>query len=497
MARFNTAGTRAAVRSPVTTPAVPAGRTHEGATGYARDAQSELFLLAVAHMGDGSFYEPQADRDARLTGLIRAVAAADPGWMAAFVPWLRDAANMRTASALRRADEPGELLAYWTSRYGRSIPIPVKRGTADAVNRLYTERSLLKYDTPSHGYRFGDVIELVHPAPDTAWREDLYRHAISRRHNRDEPVPASLETVRASIALRQEAARSPRVLLDTAALQAAGMTWEDVLSLAGTALPKKDLWTALIPVMGYMATIRNLRNFDEAGLPDTIADRIADPEQVAKSRQFPFRFLAAHQATAGSMRRGWPLEQALNASLRNVPGLDGRTLVLVDRSASMFGPVTAKSGLNNADAAALFGTALALRAAHGELVQFGTGSEQVRFRAGDSVLAVTDRFSSLGGTDTADAVRRWYKRHDRVVIFTDEQAAAGYRGSDPLAAVPGSVPVYTWNLAGYRLGHGESGSGTRHTFGSLTDQGVHDDPAPRGGTRRARWDDLFAGAARD
>ena len=32
-------------------------------------------------------------------------------------------------SVLRRADEPGEMLAYWTSRYGRAVPKPVKRGS--------------------------------------------------------------------------------------------------------------------------------------------------------------------------------------------------------------------------------------------------------------------------------------------------------------------------------------------------------------------------------
>ena len=32
------------------------------------------------------------------------------------------------------------------------------------------------------------------------------------------------------------------------------------------------------------------------------------------------------------------------------------------------------------------------------------------------------------------------------------------------------VPVYTFNLAGYRYGHGPSGVGNRHTFGGLTDQ---------------------------
>ncbi len=84
------------------------------------------------------------------------------------------------ASALIRADEPGELLAYWLATYGRAIPKPVKRGVADAVVRLYTERSLLKWDSAERSVRFGDVLELTHPEPATAWQGELFRHAIDR-----------------------------------------------------------------------------------------------------------------------------------------------------------------------------------------------------------------------------------------------------------------------------------------------------------------------------
>ena len=75
-------------------------------------------------------------------------------------------------------------------------------------------------------------------------------------------------------------------------------------------------------VLGYLALLRNLRNLDEAGVPDDVAARVAarlaDPEQVRRSRVFPFRFLAAYQA-APSLRWAHALEQALSASLANVP----------------------------------------------------------------------------------------------------------------------------------------------------------------------------------
>lgn len=537
MSRFNQAGTRTAVHSPIATEAVPSGVTHEGAPGFARDQKSELFLLAVSHMGDGSFYESAPERDRRFCALVHQVAMTDPEWMAKFVPWLRDSAGMRTASvvaaaeaakallidekpggrqiiasALQRADEPGELLAYWTSRHGRAVPKPVKRGIGDALFRLFSEYPLLKYDTSSHAYRFADILALTHPGDRKGssqggrfkgdWQRDLFGYAIDRRYGRDAP-PETLAMIAANQRLRAEAGENPSALLGADRLKAAGMTWEDALSLAGPKVSKRDLWTALVPVLGYFALIRNLRNLDEAGVADSVAAeasaRICDPEQVRKSRLFPFRFLAAHRAVP-SLRWGHPLELALTASLANVPELPGRTLILVDRSGSMFDRVSEKSGLNRADTAALFGSALALRAANADLVEFGTGSQLVlsttaakQYGHREPLLKMVARFGNLGGTNTADAVRRWYKGHDRVVIVTDEQAWDGYHGANPVAQVPESVAAYTWNLAGYQHGHGPSGLGNRHTFGGLTDHAFRLIPMLEAG-RDCRWEDLFAPA---
>ncbi|GAA1579468.1 TROVE domain-containing protein [Actinomadura kijaniata] len=499
MAKFNRSRMTGAL-SAVTSRRAPGARTHEGAPGYARDTKSELFLLSVANMvGERTFYEDAGDRDARFRTLVGEVALADVDWLTRMVGWLRDSAGMRSASvvaaaegvmsrlcaemdggnrqlvaaALRRADEPGELLAYWHGRYGRSLPSPVKRGVADAVRRLYTERSLVKYDTGD--FRFGDVIELVHPRPETPAQGDLFRHAIDRRHGRGEEIPESLTVLRARARLLALPPDERRALLDRPdaerVLADAGMTWESLAGWLGGPL-SAAFWERIIPSMGYLALLRNLRNLDRAGVSDEVAERVAarlsDPGRVARSRVLPMRYLAAYRAVE-SLRWAWPLHQALDASLGNVPALPGRTLVLVDRSGSMFGRMSARSELTSADAAAVFGSALALRAEDATLVQFGTGHAPVPFRRGESVLKVVERFGDLGGTNTAAAVRAHYRDHDRVVIVTDEQAWGGHHGEEPAKAVPERVPVYTWNLVGYRHGHGPSGAGTRHTFGGLSD----------------------------
>ncbi|OII61154.1 RNA-binding protein [Streptomyces sp. CC53] len=513
MSRFNHRGAKAAGQSPITT--TTQALTHEGGSGYHRDEKSELFLLAVANLvSQDAFYETGGERDNRYQQLIRHLAVTDPDWTVSLLTWLRSSAGMRTASLIgaaeyvkarldkgihgdnrqiidmvcKRPDEPGELLAYWHSRYGRALPMPVKRGLADAVQRLYGERSLLKYDTASHAYRFADVIELVHPTPKAPWQSDLFRYAIDRRHKREDPPPESLEMIRHNAWLRDKAGEEPEIALNATHLAQAGMTWEDALSAVGSKVDKAALWEAMIPSMGYMALLRNLRNFDEAGVSDTVAAgvaaRIGDPGEVERSQQFPMRFLSAYRA-APSLRWSWALEKALNLSLANVPRLRGRTLVLVDRSASMFWAQSKQSQLTFADTAAVFGTAVAVRAENATLVQYGSLSEEITLPRGISVLKAIERYRNMGGTNTVEAVRQHFQGHDRVVIVTDEQAYPSYYGSVD-DVLPDSVPLYTWNLAGYRVGHGRSGSGNRYTFGGLSDAAFRMIPLLEAG-RNADW----------
>lgn len=515
MAKFNVVDTRAARgNSPIVAERTPSTTTHEGGPGYVRDTRSELFLLAVSNfVGEKTFYESADQRDNRYAALVRQVAVADPDWTRRFLGWLRGDGNMRSASlvgaleaasamlaaeipgarqivasVMQRADEPGEALAYWTSRYGRAIPKPVKRGVADAVKRLYTEYALLKYDTASKGYRFADVVDLVHPEPAAQWQGTLFRYALERRHNRMGSDITDLPMVAANIDLRSEA--DPTAWLDVERLRAAGMTWEDALSAVGSKVDKATLWSALIPTMGYMALLRNLRNFDEAGVPDAVAEqvaaRLADPEQVAKSRQFPFRFHAAHTAV-GSLRWAHVLEKALTASLGNVPALAGRTLVLVDQSPSMFpgyGFQSIRKDMTNADLAKLFGSAIALRAESADLVGYGRNSYPVPFRTGDAVLQLMQRFRMDDGTDTFGAVARHYAKHDRVVIVTDEQNQAyGHRTIDD--ALPTQVPAYLWNIGGNQVGSIGSGP-NRNTFAGMTDAAFRMIPLIEAG-RNADW----------
>lgn len=542
MSKFNVATVKPTVFSPITSTHTPDAATHEGGEAFARDLKSELFLLAVSNMvSENTFYENGKERDSRYAKLIHESAIEDPDWTARLLKWLRTEANLRSASlvgaaeyikarlaviqgpppelqrvdapgkpptywtseyvnarrkeeeagrptnrqvidsVLQRADEPGELLAYWTSNYGKRIPKPVKRGISDAVNRLYHERSYIKHDSASKGYRFADILNLIHPTARDERQSALFEHILNTSYGRDTEIPSQLETLRARAELLALPVEQRREFLNSAAaadkLNAAGMTWESVAGWLQGPMDAKA-WEAIIPSMGYMALLRNLRNFDQAEVSDQVAEkvaaRLADPEQVAKSRQLPLRFLSAYNA-APSLRWAWPLEKALNHCLANIPKLNGNTLIMVDTSGSMHQTFSRDGSLQFWDAATVFGLALASRATYADVVSYSSTFECKHFplQGGESLLAALKRWKNGGfffggGTDTAHNIQRNLrpKFHNRVVVLTDEQSSS----VSAAQVVPDHIPVYTWNLAGYRYGNSESGIRNRHTFAGLNDQ---------------------------
>lgn len=512
MSKFATRPTN--VRAPIAT----TGQrmcTHEGAVGFERDAKSALFLLAVSNMvSEQTFYENADARDERFEKLIHQVVTEDEAWVAAFVPYLRDTMQMRSASivlaaeyvkaggkngrrlvdaAIRRADEPGEMLAYWRSRHGRSIPAAVKRGVADACRRLYTERNVLKYDGQARAWRFADVIETVHAKPNAEWQSTLWKFLLDERHHGDGKLEGGetlLRTIQADRILRAAPEDSRRSVMhasiESGLWETAAWSWERLSGWLPGGMDA-EAWESVIPQMGYMALLRNLRNFDEAGVSDQVAAevmlKLSDADEVAKSRQFPIRFYSAFK-NIGSLRWAAALELALDAAVRNVPAMPGRNLVLIDTSRSMEDTLSGRSTFARYEVAALFGAAIARVAVHADLVLYASSSEnrndllrQPLLRQIDNVRASIGRVGH--GTATFASLAENYDRHDRVFILTDEQSRdGGYNLPD--------VPIYTFNLAGYGPAHLASGERNRYTFGGLTDAAFRLVPSCEGAAS-GRW----------
>lgn len=519
MSTFNKRSVRPRITSPVGTTG-PA-TTALGASGFGRDPLSDLYLLSVSNLVTTEMFHEGADpRNERYIDLLRGTSLLEQYHVTHMLPWLRSDGFMRTASVLgaaesakalcdqhrydhvedmvddvlQRADEPGEFLAYWFSIAGKAWPkryMAVRNGIARAVVRLYNEFTYGKWDSERRAYRFADVIEIVHPKPKDAAQSDLFRFIIDRRHKRSgrltENLPMTL-ALKEWRALAQSDPANPR-LLQRDFIKRAGLAWEDVLSELGSRVSKKALWEAATHIMAPHALLKNLRNFDEHGISDEAADRVSailsDGERVRRAKVFPYQFLLAYRM-APSLRWGHVLERGLAGSLELVPSLRGKTLILVDRSPSMFPghPFSTphKGEITLADQAALFGTSLAVKAEDATLVAFGGKSRKVAVPRGTSVLKVADSFGeAINYTNIPAAVRDNFTRdHTRVVIVTDEQSRPGHfalhdgRGwsngevkIDDL--IPQEVPVYVWNMAGYSASILDNRSPNRHSFGGLSD----------------------------
>lgn len=527
MAKFNDGKTPAAGPPSVITTTGPA-TTFEGGTGYSRDDKSDLFLLAVTNMvGENTFYEKARDRDDRFVQLIHSVAVTDPAWLYRFVGWLRNSANMRSASivvaaeaikarldagiteqfylrempkgwfgskdfipqAMARADEPGEFLAYWTSKYGKKLSQPVRRGLALAVQELFDEYAYTKYGR-GDGFQLADIVDLVHPGHKAPWQGDLWMHALNERHKRGAEIPESLRMLHSRKDLMEIPQEDRRAFManDMAAdcFKRAGMTWEALSGWLGGELDAK-FWEGMIPSLGYMALLRNLRNFEKAGISrearKAVQGRLADPAQVAKSRQFPYRFLSAYKATESDW---WAeaLSDALDASVGNLPKFPGRTLVLVDTSGSMGSVVSAKSSVTHAEVGALFGVALAKGGSDVDLHGFAGGYygwdsslTRVQFKhdlpKGGSMLrgieSFTDRIGEVGhGTEITKAFKQSYDGHQRVVLVSDMQSFGSYDG-DVSTLVPKGVRVFGLNTTGYAPTVVDSSRPNKYEVGGFSD----------------------------
>jgi hypothetical protein len=497
-----------------------------GGGAFLREEKGELFIAAVSSLTGAKAHETGGSRSERVIELTRQVALEDPAWVMRFDRWLRDEANIRTLTievacafvkarldegvpdeahpgtpgmnrtvinvACGRADEPSRLLEYWVAKYGRNIPKPVKRGVSDAVQRLWNEFSVLKYDTSTLKWRFADVLELCHAKPDPTnpTQGALFEWILNRRHELKDSTTVlkdlPMATARTHVQSLMDSEESKRILRENLiaepeTLKDAGMTWENLSALGPM---DREAWEAVIPTMGYMALLRNLRNFDDAKISARsvkyIQGRLSDEAAVRKSRVFPFRFYSA--AKVADPRWVVPLEQAVRYSVSSIPELGGSSLILVDCSGSMFDYVSDRSKLTRMEQAALFGSAVALKCETPTLAQYGTKSELV-VPDKDGVLATMKKFKGMGGTNTAVVLKDLWNKggpYDRVIIVTDEQHSGW--GVDPGTVIPADAMLYTWNIGGYSAAHAEA-TPYRHTFAGLTDQSFKMIPLIESGLR--------------
>lgn len=513
MAKFSNSVKNTTQHGPSKTSKVADTLTFNGAKGYTLDNKTALFLLAASSMvGEDTFYERAEVRDGRLKNLVHAVTQEDPEWIQRFISFLRNEMHMRSASvvvaveylvaggpnarkvindACSRADEPAEVLAYYISNYGgwdgKQYPLPapklpqaLRKGLGDACNRLYTEKAVLKWNGNSRELSMGNVLDLVHPKTDGP--NPVFKYVVDKHHGNPTDI-GELTYIQNWHALQGYSKEMRRAALnEPEILRSAGMTWESLSGWLGGPMDAQA-WEAMIESgMGYMALLRNLRNFEQAGVSkkyrELVINKLTNPDEVDASRQFPYRFWNAHKMLKeGGYYNYLPaLEEALDLSTRNIPEFPGTTLVLVDTSGSMtwgygYGYGASRRQRQQTaspmEIASLFGTAIAKKQGdRATLVAWSTTSAVVNLNKNASVFRGMEQIAATntgGGTQLAPALNKHYKGQDRVVILSDFQADSGSYNVNPKI-------IHSFDLQGYNRMPFEIGSKGRYLYGGYSDK---------------------------
>jgi 60 kDa SS-A/Ro ribonucleoprotein len=414
-------------------------RNHEGAPAYKLSPALELYAaVATAALSD-QFYESADTRLARLRELI---ARGDPQFVARLAVYAREQLHLRSvplvlavelarlhrgdslvsrlvARIVQRADEIPELLALYAQANGRTgvktlgqLSKQVQRGLALAFNR-FDAYQLAKYNRQEAAVRLRDALFLVHPKARNEAQQAVFNQLVAGTL----PVPYTWET---------ELSAAGQVAYATPAERQAALTrtWETLVSSGR---------------LGYMALLRNLRNLLEAKVSAEIlvlaCATLADPGQVARARQLPFRFLAAYREVlaldAGAVAPVLAaLEAAIVGSGHNLRGFSPETRVVVacDVSRSMQQPISPRSKVLLYDVGLVLAMLLQSCCQHVVTGLFGDRWQRVTLPQGQVLRNVQELYRREGEVGYAtngylviQDLRQRREAVDKVMIFTDGQ----------------------------------------------------------------------------
>lgn len=209
------------------------------------------------------------------------------------------------------------------------------------------------------------------------------------------------------------------------------LTWETELSAHGN---NAETWERLIDSgkVGYMALLRNLRNIIQANPAniESVYQRIENPDAVRKSKQLPFRFLSAYKSVsdiAGS-RALDALENAVDASIANMPHLPGTSVIAVDVSGSMRGSPSVKSSVRCVEIGMLLGLIANQICDNSVFYTFNNGLYKRALSRRSGILQEAVGTTANGGTDMRLPFIGMLKEQvkaDRVIIVSDNECNCG------------------------------------------------------------------------
>jgi len=446
---------------------------NEGAKAFTITPAEELYSAVVTTGLSNVTYEKGNDRLARIQALIN---KNDPEFVAKLAVYARKEMYLRSVplvlttelakhtsgtdlvsrtvdGVIQRADEITELLAYYQMANERTevkklnkLSKQIQKGLVKSFNK-FDEYQFAKYNRKAE-VTLKDALFLVHPKA-----KDENQQAVFNKIVND-----TLETP---------------------------YTWEVELSVLGQKkfaddIEKKSVfknkWEELIfsNKLGYMATLRNLRNILEADVSSDamykVCSYLSNEKAVRNSKQLPFRFLAAYRElrtidskyTSSILEA---LEDAVMVSAKNIKGFgfDTSVVIAADVSGSMQQPVSPKSKVLLYDIGLLMSMMLQSQCKNVISGMFGDTWKRIPMPK-NGILRNVDAFykregevgySTNGYLVIEDLIRR-NEKVDKVMLFTDTQLWDSNRGGYSFESswnrykrIHPDAKLYIFDLAGY------------------------------------------------
>ncbi len=381
------------------------------APAYAMTPRHKLAQLAMTGCLSQTFY---ADANTQLKDVLTLTAELDDAFIARCAVYCREKGHMKDMAALlvvvlatrrsgllgatfSRVIDNGKMLRNFVQilRSGatgrKSLGSRPKKLVQNWLNSA-SEYQLLSASVGNQP-SLADVVKMVHPKPAEAWRDAFFAWLIGKPF-----IAGALPPATASLmAFRQRGGELPNV----------------PFMLLGNETLSTEHWAQLATRMSWQALRMNLNTLARNGvfeLPEIVervAKRLADADEIAKARVYPYQLLSAYRMTGAAvpLRIREALQDALEVSLRNVPKLEGRVVVCPDVSGSMSSAVTgyrkgATSAVRCIDVAALMAAAVLRKQADARVLPFEQGVVKLQLNPRDSVMSNAAKLAAIGGGGT-------------------------------------------------------------------------------------------------
>lgn len=446
---------------------------YEGEKAFALSKEMELYTAVVTTALSDHFYESDNLRLERIRALIE---KCDAAFVAKLAVYAREVLHLRSVAlvlvvelarlhqgdnlvsrlanrVVQRADEITELLALYglaNQRTGakqlHKLSKQLQKGLAAAFNK-FDEYQFAKYNRAAR-VTLRDALFLVHPKA-----KDESQQVLFNKIARDElATPYTWE-------VELSALGQLRYVNEAVKRAAFSEKWEELI---------------FSDRLGYMATLRNLRNILEAEVSQDAINKVcaylSDARAVAGSRQLPFRFLSAYRelknVQSGQVSEVLEaLEIAVVHSAANIAGYDEATRIVIaaDVSGSMQMTISPKSKVQYFDIGLMLAMLLQHRCGNVITGMFGDKWKVINMPR-NQVLAKVDEFHrregevgySTNGYLVVKDLLVSGKVVDKVMIFTDCQLWNSNNGAEHIAdlwkqykQVAPLAKLYLFDLAGY------------------------------------------------